>query len=114
MKKDLIVIQDGAKDCGASCLLSIIRYYGGNISKEKLIDMTKTTKDGTTFFGISSAAESLGLTTKSYKVDDIDKIKKIIPPILCQINNNGYNHFIIIYKYRGASPTIPSSFPQLP
>ena len=51
MKKDLIVIQDGAKDCGASCLLSIIRYYGGNISKEKLIDMTKTTKDGTTFFG---------------------------------------------------------------
>lgn len=98
MKKDLIVIQDGAKDCGASCLLSIIRYYGGNISKEKLIDMTKTTKDGTTFFGISSAAESLGLTTKSYKVDDIDKIKKIIPPILCQINNNGYNHFIIIYK----------------
>lgn len=98
MKKDLIVIQDGAKDCGASCLLSIIRYYGGNISKEKLIDMTKTTKDGTTFFGISSAAESLGLTTKSYKVDDIDKIKKIIPPILCQINNNGYNHFIVIYK----------------
>ena len=98
MKKDLIVIQDGAKDCGASCLLSIIRYYGGNISKEKLIDMTKTTKDGTTFFGISSAAESLGLTTKSYKVDEIDKIKKIIPPILCQINNNGYNHFIIIYK----------------
>ena len=98
MKKDLIVIQDGAKDCGASCLLSIIRYYGGNISKEKLIDMTKTTKDGTTFFGISSAAESLGLTTKSYKIDEIDKIKKIIPPILCQINNNGYNHFIIIYK----------------
>lgn len=98
MKKDLIVIQDGAKDCGASCLLSIIRYYGGNISKEKLIDMTKTTKDGTTFFGISSAAESLGLTTKSYKVDEIDKIKKIIPPILCQINNNGYNHFIVIYK----------------
>lgn len=98
MKKDLIVIQDGAKDCGASCLLSIIRYYGGNISKEKLIDMTKTTKDGTTFFGIFSAAESLGLTTKSYKVDEIDKIKKIIPPILCQINNNGYNHFIIIYK----------------
>ena len=28
------VLQDGIKDCGAACLLSVIKYYGGNDSLE--------------------------------------------------------------------------------
>ena len=44
MKQNLIVLQEGSKDCGAASLLSIIRYYGGDISLDRLIDMTKTTK----------------------------------------------------------------------
>ena len=40
MKKYLIVKQDGFKECGAASLLSIIRYYGGNISINKLIGIT--------------------------------------------------------------------------
>ena len=32
MKKKLVVLQEGNKDCGVCCLLSIIRYYNGNIS----------------------------------------------------------------------------------
>ena len=47
MKKNLIVLQEGNKDCGAACLLSIIRYYGGDISLERLINLTKTDKEGT-------------------------------------------------------------------
>ena len=31
--------QDGPKDCGISCLLMLIHYYGGNISKEDLISI---------------------------------------------------------------------------
>ena len=42
MKKSLIVLQEGNKDCGASCLLSVVRYYGGNISKEKIIERFTT------------------------------------------------------------------------
>ena len=37
MKKQLIVLQEGNKDCAAACLLSIIRYYGGDISLDRLI-----------------------------------------------------------------------------
>lgn len=29
-----IVLQDGVKDCGICSLLSVIRYYGGDVSKE--------------------------------------------------------------------------------
>ena len=98
MKKSLIVLQEGNKDCGASCLLSVVRYYGGNISKEKIIDMTKTTKEGTTFYNIKEASNQIGLMAKSYKIEEIEKIKEITSPFICQVSKNSSMHFIVVYK----------------
>ena len=98
MKKSLIVLQEGNKDCGAASLLSIIRYYGGDISIERLIDMTNTTKEGTNFYNISLAASSLGLESRAYKVDDIEKIKNIPAPYIVQLKNKNYTHFVVVYK----------------
>ena len=39
-KKVKVVLQDGMKDCGICCLLSIIRFYGGEVSKEYLREAT--------------------------------------------------------------------------
>lgn len=100
MKKNLIVLQDGAKDCGAACLRSIIQYYGGNVTLERLIELTKTTKEGTTFYNLKEASEEIGLATKSYRVDDIEKIKEINIPFICQITKNNYTHFIVVYKIK--------------
>lgn len=98
MKKNLIVLQEGNKDCGAATLLSIIRYYGGNISIERLIDMTKTTKEGTNFYNISVAASSLGLESRAYKIDDVEKIKELTVPYIVQFRNKNYHHFVVVYK----------------
>lgn len=100
MKKNLIVLQDGAKDCGAACLRSIIQYYGGNVTLERLIELTKTTKEGTTFYNLKEASEAIGLATRSYRVDDIEKIKEINIPFICQITKNNYTHFIVVYKIK--------------
>ena len=100
MKKNLIVLQDGAKDCGAACFCSIIQYYGGNVTLERLIELTKTTKEGTTFYNLKEASEEIGLATKSYRVDDIEKIKEINIPFICQITKNNYTHFIVVYKIK--------------
>lgn len=100
MKKNLIVLQDGAKDCGAACLRSIIQYYGGNVTLERLIELTKTTKEGTTFYNLKEASEEIGLATRSYRVDDIEKIKEINIPFICQITKNNYTHFIVVYKIK--------------
>lgn len=100
MKKNLIVLQDGAKDCGAACLSSIIQYYGGNVTLERLIELTKTTKEGTTFYNLKEASEEIGLATRSYRVDDIEKIKEINIPFICQITKNNYTHFIVVYKIK--------------
>lgn len=98
MKKNLIVLQDGNKDCGSACLLSIIRYYGGDISIDRLIEMTKTTKDGTNFYSMSKAIDSLGLMTKCYKVDDALKLKQVRVPFIAQMSNKNYMHFVVVYK----------------
>lgn len=98
MKKNLIVLQEGNKDCGSAALLSIIRYYGGDISIDRLIELTKTTKDGTNFYNISEASSKLGLEARGYKVDDVNKIKDIHSPFIAQLNNKNYTHFIVVYK----------------
>lgn len=100
MKKNLIVLQEGTKDCGAACLLSIIRYYGGNVSLNRLIELSKTDKDGTNFYNLSKASNEMGLMTKCYKVDDLSKIKNITEPFIAQINNKNYNHFVVVYKIK--------------
>ena len=98
MKKNLIVLQEGNKDCGAASLLSIIRYYGGDISLERLITLTKTDKDGTNFYNISEAALSIGLNSEAYKVENDTKISEISTPFIAQINNKNYLHFVVVYK----------------
>ena len=55
-----VVLQDGYKDCGVSSFLSIIRYYGGDISKEVLREMTNTNNDGVNALNLITCAKELG------------------------------------------------------
>lgn len=106
MKKKIIVIQDGLKNCGCACLLSIIRYYGGNVPMDMLLDLTNTTIDGTNFYEISKAANEIGLSAKGYKLTSIEKIKETKCPFICQTIINNYKHFIVVYKITNNHITI--------
>jgi len=100
MKKNLIVIQEGSKECGAAALLSIIRYYQGNCSINKLLELTNTTKQGTNFYNIKVAAEKIGLSSKAFHIKELEKLDEISTPILCQLINNNFEHFVVIYKIK--------------
>ena len=104
--KNYIVIQDGIKECGVACLLSLIRYYGGNISRERLLELTNTTKDGTNFYDISLASEKIGLSAKGYKNITFDKLLEIDSPFISQVIINNYNHFVVVYKINNKKITI--------
>lgn len=106
MLKKYIVLQDGLKECGSACLLSIIRYYQGNISMQRLLELTKTTKDGTNFYNMSIAAKELGFISKGYKVDDFELLKEIDKPFVSQIIINNYYHFVVVYKIKNNKVTI--------
>lgn len=100
MKKNLIVRQDGFKDCGAASLLSIIRYYKGNISINKLIELTHTTKTGTNFLFIKEAANKLNLDAVGYKIDELYSLYDLNDPFICQLVDKNYEHFVVIYKLK--------------
>ena len=68
MKKNYIVLQDGIKECGSACLLSIIRYYGGNISIERLLELTNTTKEGTNFYDLKEVIDFIKLQFDKYTI----------------------------------------------
>ena len=98
MRDKIIVIQDDLKDCGVSSLLSIIRYYGGDATKEYLREITKTTKDGVSAYYLILASRELGFD--SYGVNgNISDLKKDDLPIIAHVViNKSYQHFVVIYK----------------
>ena len=93
-----VVMQDGIKDCGICCLLSIIRFYGGEVSKEYLREITNTTKDGVTLFNLIEGAKRIGFNAEgvSGKLEDINVDN--LPFIAHFIVNNRFKHFVVIYK----------------
>ena len=90
------VKQEGLKDCGVASLLMIIRYYNGNISMEKLRDMTKTDKNGVTAYHIKKASEELGFNCDVYKIDNLYSDIKL--PCIAHTVNKAFNHYVVIYE----------------
>lgn len=97
MKKYPFVKQDNIKDCGVASLLSIIKYYGGLISIQKLREMTKTNKNGTTAYHLIETAKNLGFESYGIRCK-IEEFKQInFPAIAHTIIDKTYKHFVVIY-----------------
>lgn len=99
MNKKIIVKQSGYKDCASSCLLSIIRYYGGNISKEELDYIINTNVYGTSAYDMVLGMGLIGFSGygKRVAVEDISKEEHNFPLIAHVKSENNY-HYIVIYK----------------
>jgi len=94
--KKVIVKQYDLKDCGACCLLSIIKYYGGYIPLETIKMDTHVNKNGTTAFHIINAAKKYGFDATGVKTDNL---KDLIFPVIAHVEvNNQFNHFVVIYS----------------
>ena len=93
-----VVLQDGIKDCGVCCLLSIIRYYGGEVSREYLREITNTTKDGVSFYNLIEGARKIGFEAIGVtgKIENIDI--NSLPCIVHFIVNKSYQHFVVLYE----------------
>ncbi len=92
------VRQSGAKDCGVSCLLMIIRYYGGNVPRECLREMTHTSKEGVSAYDLIETASTLGFDAKGLKGDIRLLKQRDLPMIAHVILEKNYQHFVVITK----------------
>lgn len=104
--KILYIKQTDLKDCGVSCLLSIVRFYGGYVTREYLRDITKTTSSGVSVYSLVEAGEKLGFETKALK-GQITKFKETDFPMIAHVLlNKRIGHFVVIEKVNLKSITI--------
>jgi ABC-type bacteriocin/lantibiotic exporter with double-glycine peptidase domain len=99
-------LQLDQSDCGVACLLSLIQFYGGSNSLEKLRELSGTTKQGTTLLGLYQAANQLGFTASGNEADIQAVIDHGEPLILHVVIENRLQHYLICYGYQDGVFTI--------
>lgn len=101
-----VVLQDGNKDCGICALLSVIRFYGGDVSKEYLREITNTTRNGVSAYNLIEGARKIGFDAEGVN-GDMSKIEKNNLPCLAHLTvNKNYKHFVVIYKIDKSSEKV--------
>lgn len=83
-------------DCGPTCLRMIAKYYGKNISLQKLRDISGINREGVSLLGISEAAEKIGFRTSAARLHLIQLTETELPAIL----HWNQNHFVVLYKIK--------------
>jgi ATP-binding cassette subfamily B protein len=76
------------------------KYYGKDISLQKLRDESQFSKEGVSLLGISEAAEKLGFRTQGVKISYQQLLEEAPKPALLHWNQD---HFVVVY---------PKSFPK--
>ena len=93
-----IVRQRDLKDCGICSLASIIEYYGGFVSLEKLRLDAKVSNEGTTALNLIEASKKYGFDATGIKVSNLKDENIKLPAIAHMCQKNGLNHYVVIYK----------------
>ena len=92
-------LQHDQSDCGVACLLSLLKYYGGHQSLERLRELSGTTKEGTTLLGLYQVANQLGFTAEGCEADLPALIAHEKPVILHVVIGEQLQHYVVCYGY---------------
>jgi ATP-binding cassette subfamily B protein len=87
--------QKDKKDCGATCLKIILKHHKITYSSELLNELCETTREGTTFYNLSEAAEKIGFRTAGLELTFEQLKDEVNLPCICHWNGN---HFVVVYK----------------
>lgn len=93
-----IVRQQDQSDCGVACLLSVIKFHGGNQSLEHLRKLSGTSRQGTTLLGLMQAAQKLGFEAEGLEAESVANLSELTEPaILHVVIDNRLQHYIVFY-----------------
>ena len=98
VKNYTCVKQENEKDCGVSCLLTILNYYHGDMSKEELLYLTNTNAKGVDLYSLSEAATKIGFEAVGVKANLSSLKKEHFPCIAHVIIKGKYKHFIVLFE----------------
>ncbi len=91
--------QRDESDCGAACLRSILKSFGGDASVEKIRELSGTTPTGTSMLGLYQAAQKLGMEAEGFEAD-IENLKTLSDPVILHIlKMEELQHYVVLYQY---------------
>lgn len=91
--------QQDQSDCGVASLLSLIQYYKGTNTLEKLRELSGTNTTGTTILGLYQCANKVGFTAEAFEAD-LPNLKTLNEPCILHVLMEGnLQHYIVCYGY---------------
>jgi ABC-type bacteriocin/lantibiotic exporter with double-glycine peptidase domain len=95
--KKCSVLQHDSTDCGAACLVSLIRYFGGDTNIDRIRKLSGTSQSGASMLGLFQAAQKCGMDATGYEAS-IREIVDYNNVLILHISpEKGYEHYIIYY-----------------
>ncbi|STP28858.1 ABC transporter, ATP-binding protein/permease [Enterococcus durans] len=100
MKKYKSVKQNDLKDCGAACILTVLKQYKSDLSISSIRETIGTSNTGTNLLGIVRGLEEYNFEAKAIKADiEIFEDVSLPYPAIAYILKDGMLlHFVVIHK----------------
>ncbi|MDZ7900743.1 MAG: cysteine peptidase family C39 domain-containing protein [Arcicella sp.] len=94
------MLQQGQSDCGVACLLSLVKYYGGDNRLERLRELSGTTQEGTTLLGLYQSANQIGFDAEGMEADGTDNLKDLENPVILHVLMEGtLQHYVVYFGF---------------
>ena len=94
------VTQLGEYACGLACLSTLSKFHGGEVSQEKLRDISGTTTSGTTLLGLIQAAKEIGMEAKGFEAELCHLKEQEAPVILHVILDKVREHYVVCFGHQ--------------
>ena len=101
MRREIEIKQHDRQDCGAASLASLCAYYGLKLPLFKIRQACGTTQEGTSLQGIIDGACEIGMCATGLESTEksIDDLRSIPRPVILHLKKeNGWLHFVVLYK----------------
>jgi subfamily B ATP-binding cassette protein HlyB/CyaB len=86
--------QQSPSDCGAACLVMIARYWGKNLSINRIRELANVNRAGASMRSLTTAAETIGFATRPVKAS-FDKLAQQPLPAIAHWEGK---HYIVVYE----------------
>jgi ATP-binding cassette, subfamily C, bacteriocin exporter len=94
------VKQQDQSDCGVACMVSLVRFFGGDCSLESLREASGTNKQGTTLLGLYQTAQVIGLQAEPLEATETTQLKSLnSPAILHVVLEEKRQHYVIYHGF---------------
>ncbi len=94
-------LQHGEADCGAACLVSIIKYHGGIQTIEKIKEFSGASIEGISLLGLFQAAEQLGFDAEGLMAESVENLNDLTNPVILHVTiENILSHYVVFYGFK--------------